>query len=114
MRGSETAGMVMHLNCVDKALLAFEANCTGQRIGYSGILSLQGEPDPDRLRTAILSTARAHPKLMTTLFGGPLRHRRRVHEEFVGGVLEVRDLADLQTQRGSAKASIDKHLQNAH
>jgi len=106
--------MVMHLNCVDKALLAIEANCTGQRIGYSGILSLQGEPDPDRLRTAILSTARPHPKLMTTLFGGPLRHRRRVHEEFVGGVLEVRDLADLQTQRGSAKASIDKHLKNAH
>ena len=91
--------MVMHLNCVDKALLAFEVNCTGQRISYSGILSLQGEPDPDRLRMAILSTARAHPKLMTTLCGGPLWHRRRVHEEFVGEVLEVKDLADVQTQR---------------
>jgi hypothetical protein len=96
-----------HLNCFDKSLLAFEVNCTGQRIGYSGIFSVRGEPDPDRLRKAILSTARAHPELMTTVRGGPLWHHRQVHEEFVGGVLEVRDLADLQTQRGSAKASID-------
>ena len=52
---------IRHLNCFDKSLLAFEVNCTGRRIGYSGILSVQGEPDPDRLRKAILSTARAHP-----------------------------------------------------
>ena len=94
----------MRLNCVDKALLAFEVNCTGRRIGYSGIFSVEGEPDPDRLRKAILSTARAHPKLMTTLCGGPLWHHRRVHEEFVGEVLEVRDLVDLQTQKGSSQA----------
>jgi len=94
----------MHLNCVDKALLAFEVNCTGRRIGYSGILSIRGDPDTDRLRQAILSTARAHPKLMTTLSGGPLRHCRRVHEEFVGEILEVHDVVALETQKGSVKA----------
>jgi hypothetical protein len=105
---------IRHLNCFDKALLSFEVNCTGQRIGYSGILYLRGEPDTDRLRKAVLSTARAHPELMTTLCGGPLRHRRQVYEEFLGEVLEVQDLATLQAQKDSAKASIDKHPQNAH
>jgi len=95
------------LNCVDKALLAFEVNCTGQRIGYSGIFSLRGEPDPDRLRKAILSTARAHPKLMTTLCGGPLWHHRRKHEDFVGEVLEVQDLTAVQVHHDSAKAAVE-------
>ena len=105
---------MIHLNCVDKALLAFEVNCTGQRIGYSGIFSVWGEPDPDRLRKAILSTTRAHPELMTTLRGGPLRHYRQVHDEFVGEVLEVQNLSALQAQQGSTKADIHKHPQNAH
>jgi NRPS condensation-like uncharacterized protein len=87
-------------------LLSFEVNCTGQRIGYSGILYLRGEPDTDRLRQAILSTARAHPELMTTLCGGPLRHHRQVHEEFLGEVLEVQDLVALQAQKDSAQADI--------
>ena len=104
---------MIHLNCVDKALLAFEVNCTGRRIGYSGIFSVEGEPDPDRLRKAILSTARAHPKLMTTLCGGPHWRHRRVHQEFVGEVLEVQDLSAAQAQEGSTKADIHKHLQNA-
>jgi len=95
---------VIHLNCFDKALLAFETGCTGQRIGYSGIFSVRGEPDPDRLRKAILSTARAHPELMTTVRGGPLRHYRQVHDDVVGEVLEVQDLAVLQAQRDLAQA----------
>jgi hypothetical protein len=95
---------VIHLNCFDKALLSFEVNCTGQRIGYSGTFSVRGEPDPDRLRKAILSTARSHPELMTTLRGGPLRHYRRVHDDFVGEALEVQDLAALQAQRDSVQA----------
>jgi NRPS condensation-like uncharacterized protein len=95
-----------HLNCFDKALLSFEVNCTGQRIGYSGILYVRGEPDADRLRQAILSTARAHPELMTTLCGGPLRHHRQVHGEFLGEVLEVQDLVALQAQKDSAHADI--------
>jgi hypothetical protein len=97
---------VIHLNCFDKALLSFEVNCTGQRIGYSGIFSVRGEPDPDRLRKAIMSTARAHPELMTTVRGGPLRHYRRVHDDFVEEVLEVQDLAALQAQKDSAQADI--------
>jgi len=104
---------VIHLNCFDKSLLSFEVNCTGQRIGYSGTLYLRGEPDTDRLRQAILSTARAHPELMTPLCGGPLWHRRQVHEEFLGEVLEVQDLVALQAQKDSTKADIHKHLQNA-
>lgn len=96
----------IHLNCVDKALLAFEASATGRRIGYSLVLSLHGEPDPERLRKAILAMAWAHPELMTTLCGGPLRHCRRVHEEFVGEVLEVQDLAAVQARQNSAQASI--------
>jgi NRPS condensation-like uncharacterized protein len=86
LRGSEGPGSVMHLNCFDKALLSFEVNCTGRRIGYSGIFSVRGEPDPDRLRKAILSTARAHPEMMTTLYGGPFWHQRQLHEEVLGEV----------------------------
>ena len=107
LRGQKARHSVIHLNCVDKALLAFEVNCTGQRIGYSGIFSVRGEPDPDRLRKAILSTARAHPKLMTTLCGGPLWHHRRKHEDFVGEVLEVQDLTAVQVHHDSAKAAIE-------
>ena len=95
---------IIHLNCFDKLLLAFEVNCTGQRIGYSGIFSVRGEPDPDWLRKAIMSTARAHPELMTTLCGGPLRHYRQVHDDVVGEVLEVQDLVALQEQKDSARA----------
>jgi hypothetical protein len=80
---------VNQLNCFDKSLLAFEVNCTGQRICYSGIFSVRGEPDPDRLRKAILSTARAHPELMTSLCGRSLRHCRGLHEESVDEVLDV-------------------------
>jgi NRPS condensation-like uncharacterized protein len=94
----------MHLNCFDKALLSFEVNCTGRRIGYSGILSVRGEPDPDRLRKAILSTAGAHPEMMTTLYGGPFWHHRQFHEEVLGEVLEVQDLVALQAQKDSARA----------
>jgi len=104
---------IRHLNCFDKSLLSFEVNCTGQRIGYSGVFSVRGEPDPDRLRKAILSTARAHPEMMTTVCGGPLRHYRQVHDDAVGEVLEVQDLVALQAQKGSTKADIHKHLQNA-
>ena len=32
---------VIHLSCFDKALLSFEINCTGQRIGCSGIFSVK-------------------------------------------------------------------------
>jgi NRPS condensation-like uncharacterized protein len=98
-------GLVPHLNCFDKSLLAFEVNCTGKRIGYSGIFSVRGEPDPDRLRRAILSTARAHPELMTTVHGGPLWHHRQVHEDVVGEVLEVQDLAAGPAQKDSAQAA---------
>lgn len=94
--------MAISLNCFDKTLLAFEIGCTGQRMIYSGILYVKGDPDPDRLREAILSTARAHPELMATLSGGPLRHRRQVRQEAVGEVLEVQDLAAAQAQRGLA------------
>jgi NRPS condensation-like uncharacterized protein len=97
-------GGIIHLNCFDKSLLAFEVNCTGRRIGYSGIFSVKGEPDPARLRKAILSTARAHPELMTTVRGGPLRHYRQVHNDVVGELLEVQDLAALQAKKGSARA----------
>jgi hypothetical protein len=34
--------LVNQLNCFDKALLVIEVNCTGKRIGYSGILSVRG------------------------------------------------------------------------
>ena len=95
---------IIHLNCFDKLLLAFEVNCTGQRIGYSGIFSVRGEPDPDKLRKAIMSTARAHPELMTTVRGGPFRHYRQVHDDVVGEALEVQDLAALQAQRDPAQA----------
>ena len=97
---------IRHLNCFDKSLLSFEVNCTGQRIGYSGVFSVRGEPDPDRLRKAILSTARAHPEMMTTLCGGPLRHYRQVHDDVVGEVLEVQDLTALQMPKDSAQADI--------
>ena len=50
---------------------------------------------------------------MTTLCGGPLWHHRRIHEDFVGEVLEVQDLSAAQAQEGSTKADIHKHLQNA-
>ena len=80
------------LNCFDKSLLAFQVACTGRRISYSGILYLKGEPDADRLREAILATARAHPELRTTLCGGPLQHHRRVQDEIKGEVLEVQQL----------------------
>lgn len=102
---------MIHLNCFDKSLLAFEVNCTGRRIGYSGIFSVRGEPDPARLRKAILSTARAHPEMMTTLRGGPFRHYRQVHDDFLGEVLEVQDLAVLQEQKDSAQASIESLYQ---
>jgi NRPS condensation-like uncharacterized protein len=105
LRGSKGPSSVIHLNCFDKSLLAFEVNCTGRRIGYSGIFSVRGEPDPDRLRKAILSTAQAHPELMTTLRGGPLRHYRQVHDDVVGEVLEVQDLAVPQAQRDSVQAN---------
>ena len=95
---------MIHLNCFDKSLLAFEVNCTGQRIGYSGIFSVRGEPDPDRLRKAILSTARAHPELMTTVRGGPLWHHRQVHDDVVGEVLEVQDLVAHPAQKDSVPA----------
>jgi len=105
--GRERLSLANHLNCFDKTLLSFEIGCTGQRMIYSGILYLRGDPDPDRLREAILSTARAHPELMTTLCGGPLRHHRQVHEEFVGEVLEVQDLAALQAQPGQGRLDVD-------
>jgi len=95
--------LVNNLNCFDKSLLAFEVNCTGQRIGYSGIFSVRGEPDAERLRKAILSTARAHPELMTTLCGGPLQHHRQVHDGVLGEVLEVQDLT---ASRDAAQAGI--------
>jgi hypothetical protein len=72
---------------------------------------LRGEPDPDRLRRAILSTARAHPKLMTTLCGGSLWLCRGLHEEFVGEVLGVSYLSDPQAQLGLVGAGIGKHPQ---
>jgi NRPS condensation-like uncharacterized protein len=99
--------LVFHLNCFDKTLLSFEIGCTGQRMIYSGILYLKGDPDAGRLREAILSTARAHPELMSTLSGGPFCHHRQVHEDIVGEVLEVQDLADLQAQQGSTSLDID-------
>jgi hypothetical protein len=102
---------VNQLNCFDKSLLAFEVNCTGQRIGYSGIFYLKGEPDADRLRKAILSTARARPDLMTTLCGGPLWLCRGLHEEFVEEVLGVSYLSAPQAQQGLVRAGIGKHLQ---
>ena len=92
--------MVFSLNCFDKTLLSFEIGCTGQRMIYSGILYVKGDPDAGRLREAILSTARDHPELMTTLSGGPLRHRRQVHKEVVGEVLEVQDLGTARPQAG--------------
>jgi len=104
--GGKGPGLVNQLNCFDKSLLAFEVNCTGRRIGYSGIFYLTGEPDADRLRKTILSTARAHPELMTTLCGGPLWHHRQLHEEVLGEVLEVQDLVALQAQKASAPVDI--------
>ncbi len=98
---------MINLNCFDKALLSFEVNCTGRRIIYSGILDIRGEPDPDRLRKAILSTARAHPELMTTLRGGPFRHYRQIRKDVVGDVLEVQDLAALQARENPTGAGID-------
>jgi len=106
LRWRERPSGVIHLNCFDKALLSFEVNCTGRRIGYSGLFSVRGEPDPDRLRKAILSTARAHPEMMTTVRGGPLWHHRQVHGDVVGEVLEVQDLVALQAQKDSARADI--------
>jgi hypothetical protein len=80
---------IEHPNCADKTLLAFEVNCTGQRIKYTLILSIDGEPDVGRLREAILSTAHSHVRLMTTVRGGFFRHHRQVHESYLGEVLEV-------------------------
>jgi NRPS condensation-like uncharacterized protein len=97
---------VVHPNCIDKVLLSFEINCTGQRIHYTLILSTEGEPDAGRLREAIVSTARFHPELMTTLRDGLFRHYRQVHDDFVGEVLEVQDLLALQAQQSSAQADI--------
>lgn len=103
------------LNCFDKCLLAFEVGCTGRRISYSGILYLKGEPEADRLRGAVLSTASAHPELMTTLHGGPFQHHRRVHQEILGELLEVQDLTVGQEQRGLARADTEtlyqQHIQ---
>jgi NRPS condensation-like uncharacterized protein len=87
-------------------MLAFEVNCTGRRISYSGIFYLRGEPEADRLRKAILSTARAHPEMMTTLHRGPLWHHRQVHEDVLGEVLEVHDLVALQAQQNPARVDI--------
>ncbi len=105
--GKERLSLANRLNCFDKTLLSFEIGCTGQRMIYSGILYLKGDPDPGRLREAILSTARAHPELMTTLCGGPLRHRRQVHEEYVGEVLEVQDLSAAQSKAGQGQLDVD-------
>jgi hypothetical protein len=105
---------VEYPNCADKMLLGFEVNCTGRSIKYTLILSIVGEPDVDRLRGAIQSTAQSHERLMTTVRGGSFGHYRQVHDSYIGEVLEVRDPSAPQAQEGPAKAGIDKHLQNAH
>ncbi len=56
------------------------------------------------MRKAILATAKAHPELMTTICGGPLQHHRRVHEQVVGEVLEVQDLAAIRKEKNSPNA----------
>jgi NRPS condensation-like uncharacterized protein len=101
------SGRVRHLNCFDKILQSFEPGCTGRRMTYTGMLYLKGEPDADRLREAVLATARAHPELMTTLCGGPLWHHREVHEEVLGEVLEVQDLATVQAQGDSGRLDVE-------
>jgi NRPS condensation-like uncharacterized protein len=95
---------VIPFNGIDKALLCWDSS--DQHMTYHAILSIEGEIDAGRLNQALLRALLHHPTLRTNLRSTPFRHFREVQDDCDGWGLEVRDLVDLQTSKGSADAQV--------
>jgi len=71
------------------------------------ILSIEGEIEPDRLNQALLSALHLHPTLRTILRARHFRHFRQIQEDCERKILEVRDLVDPQSMKGSSNVEIN-------